>query len=1029
MSDIILQEPISVLNKAIQLDMKAFFLSSFKTLIGTGSQIAMGNPLAGATASKGMLDIAKSANLETKTEELAWILVVKSVMEAVNKTLYDFRDLFTVNITEEQLSSINEELVTAINSVEVVLESDFFDKVKELEFVRDFRPIFLNWLQELSLNEQQAESFYNQFKSNLVFAFHKEASDNSTYAPIFDKLDSKFLQATNAEKQLAQYRLWLEQEVNKRMFEESFGLRQVYISLRAYYQVAEPTSNHDTTDTTLQSEIADNNEIANKHRMQSAETHNMVCAIHDEIKSWLDTPNEQDTLRIINGGPGSGKSSFAKMLAYELAKQVRPVLFIPLHRLKLERYLLSAIKEYIQISKNDTHLTEAILEEENLLIIFDGLDELTMQAGGGVQETAKNFIDEVKSMLRDYRSKHWKALVTGREIAIQSQKHQFKQDNMLFYLLPYYLTEQEQKRYVDKDDLLVQDQRQDWWQNFAKRKGIDEQGLPKVLSTEHLQPITKEPLLNYLLSLSYLNDNIVFDETTNLNQIYADLLSSVHERKYASSGRLKVVDDIEKNDFERILQEIALAVWHNNGRTATLKQISTQCEQANLTTDFDVFKTGAESGVIKLLMAFYFREFGGQGDKTFEFTHKSFGEYLTARRIMRELEDIYDDYLHDSRKRGKPTALENAFINWLKLFGKQYLDEDIQEFITGEMALIDNSTLENYQRLLVELLQMAIDEKSPIKTLGLASFAEDLSYSRNAERALLIMHSKCAKKTKKVIKDLGLKGNINLWSNKLDAWGFPFHNLRFIENTYFSSRFVFRDDFSYSIFESSTSKGVGFHFSNLNNVLFRGTKFQPNTAHFSFSRLRGISFESTQLISSNFKSSRLDETNFLDVKLKKVNSCNTTIVNSNFKQVDFIETDFRDSMLKNCNFDNVRFLQTDCRDLTMIGCHFEQVDFIETDFRDSMLKNCNFDNVKFLQTDCRDLTMIGCKFKKVDFVKVDLRGIIILNCNFDEVTFEDAIVTGTPLAELAEAVTDDKGEVRLTKVFPAKEVEENEEPL
>jgi hypothetical protein len=57
-----------------------------------------------------------------------------------------------------------------------------------------------------------------------------------------------------------------------------------------------------------------------------------------------------------------------------------------------------------------------------------------------------------------------------------------------------------------------------------------------------------------------------------------------------------------------------------------------------------------------LLTAFYFRQSGHDhsGDKTFEFTHKSFGEYLTARRIVQEvqyihrkLEDRYNDPYED----------------------------------------------------------------------------------------------------------------------------------------------------------------------------------------------------------------------------------------------------------------------------------------------------------------------------------------------------------------------------------------------
>ncbi len=44
----------------------------------------------------------------------------------------------------------------------------------------------------------------------------------------------------------------------------------------------------------------------------------------------------------------------------------------------------------------------------------------------------------------------------------------------------------------------------------------------------------------------------------------------------------------------------------------------------------------------RLLAAFFFRQYGqrASGDSTFVFTHKSFGEYLAAQRVMRAAEKV-----------------------------------------------------------------------------------------------------------------------------------------------------------------------------------------------------------------------------------------------------------------------------------------------------------------------------------------------------------------------------------------------------
>ena len=378
---------------------------------------------------------------------------------------------------------------------------------------------------------------------------------------------------------------------------------------------------------------------------------------------------------------------------------------------------------------------ENLLNESNLLLIFDGLDELSMQ-GANSKEVANNFTEELKEVLREKRSLNWKAIVTGRELSIQQQKNKLKKQKTILYLLPYFINEDDRDGFDDPDNLLLKDQRNEWWQSFGELKGQGYDGLPEILATEHLEPITKEPLLNYLLSLSYLRQDIKFTSDTNLNQIYADLLDSVHERKYTGSRTHTGINNLEKNNFIRILEEIALVVWHENGRTASIDRIMERCKEANIASYFDEFKGDAESGVIRLLMAFYFREFdGSQGDKTFEFTHKSFGEYLTAKRIMLELDIMLDEVERGRSRAGSGWTVEYAFEKWIKICGAQYISYELNRFIGGELKImmLKQNGLEKvkkYQSLMIELIQMSVNGQSPIKNLSLSSFKEDLTYSR-----------------------------------------------------------------------------------------------------------------------------------------------------------------------------------------------------------------------------------------------------------------------------------------------------------
>jgi hypothetical protein len=54
------------------------------------------------------------------------------------------------------------------------------------------------------------------------------------------------------------------------------------------------------------------------------------------------------------------------------------------------------------------------------------------------------------------------------------------------------------------------------------------------------------------------------------------------------------------------------------------------------------FQEGVREGITQLLAAFFLRQYGQlpSGNPTFVFAHKSFGEYLTARRIVRATERV-----------------------------------------------------------------------------------------------------------------------------------------------------------------------------------------------------------------------------------------------------------------------------------------------------------------------------------------------------------------------------------------------------
>ena len=77
-----------------------------------------------------------------------------------------------------------------------------------------------------------------------------------------------------------------------------------------------------------------------------------------------------------------------------------------------------------------------------------------------------------------------------------------------------------------------------------------------------------------------------------------------------------------------------------------------------------------------MLLAFYFRQSGHRvtGDKTFEFTHKSFGEYLTARRIVRGVQLMHDELKRRREYIESGWDERDALTYWAKLCGPTTMD-------------------------------------------------------------------------------------------------------------------------------------------------------------------------------------------------------------------------------------------------------------------------------------------------------------------------------------------------------------------
>jgi uncharacterized protein YjbI with pentapeptide repeats len=601
---------------------------------------------------------------------------------------------------------------------------------------------FVQWLGAFVANPAEARAIGARLPSYFVLALHEEWRKRpKDYECLKTEVASPFTQATEREQAWQRYRAWLQKQVEEPMFLEAFGLKQVYVSPNAYYR-----RKSDDRQAERQADYG----------RERSEEQRVVVPLTATLQEWLDRGDREDAIRVICGGPGCGKSSFTKIWAAQLAESSPiPVLFIPLHQFEYESDLVEAIGKFIRTDP-DGLLPPNPLNgegvEPRLLLIFDGLDELAMQGKVGT-EAAQKFVGEVEKLLNRFnqRDLHLQVFLSGRDVAVQASSDGLKEEQIL-HVLPYFMAASERKSYEDSQDLLATDLRDQWWQNYGAVSGRGYTEMPRELAQERLNDITAQPLMNYLVALSYVRGVLNISETSNLNKVYADLLTTIYDRGWANSRQHPSLRGIKLDAFICLLEEIALASWHGNGRTTTVEVIEAQVtidaeNQSNVLGGLlKTFKEGAKTGVIRLLLAFYFRQSGSlsNGDDTFEFTHKSFGEYLTARRIVRGISRIHEEL--ETRKRNFDGGWDEkqGLKYWAELCGPSAMDEYLVVFLRNEVRLHDRERVRQWQITLCHLIEVVLVKGLPMELLSLPTYHEANRQARNSEEILLAAVNACA---------------------------------------------------------------------------------------------------------------------------------------------------------------------------------------------------------------------------------------------------------------------------------------------
>jgi uncharacterized protein YjbI with pentapeptide repeats len=798
-------------------------------------------------------------------ESLAGLLINRALIQAMAGIISTYcKEWKQLNPVER--TGLNEHLLSQIpiEGSNIEIDRDFLERPETFGGLAEAQTWMELWLQDLVASAADVRAMSVRLPSYFTCALHDELRENrDKYQPLTTHFaDTLVSDAYQREMGWRRYTAWLDKQLDEPIFAETFGIRPLYVPLCAYYIEKKEIDRQDSSKT---------EETRHARDLESA------------MDEWL-ADGKAPRLRLISGGPGSGKSTFTKWWAARVAATGNfKVWHIALNHLNFTGDLEGKLKDF---ATKDPYLKGNPLDEPKLLIIFDGLDELALSGKVGLA-AAENFTEQICTLVQA-NSQHLKVLISGRDAIVHSQINKFSKPEQIWHLLPYYLSENTVKQYQSEpQNLLKKDCRDTWWQQYGRLKGKNYEGLPQSLRINSLDEITSQPILNYLVAISdYFLQNKIDEETTR-NQIYQSLLQKVYERGWAdrnkATGNLghPITQSISFEDFQLILEELGLCAWHGDGRTVTEAEIVNHCnstkEVQHLLSYFsENLRSSGQARITKLLTAFHF-QVRGSVDSTFEFTHKSFGEFLTAKRLVRAMEEINEEY----RKLRRGWTEQQSLKHWAEVCKSGTLDFDILEFVRQEVRLIYRERpelIEQWQKTCCKLIEYLLREGLPMEEFGGLSFYHMNNRAIQAEISLLAILSNCA-----------------MCSEKLSM-------IDWNDNETFGNwliRMQKQKEFAYLIMINQCLNLI-----NLNNV----TLFQSNldTAYLNRTSLAGANLNWANLDRANLIGANLIRANLIGASLfgAYLSAANLDEANLNQANLDYISWD------KDTNWENVKGLET-----------------------------------------------------------------------------------------------------------------------
>ncbi|WP_375339944.1 NACHT domain-containing protein [Okeania sp. KiyG1] len=323
------------------------------------------------------------------------------------------------------------------------------------------------------------------------------------------------------------------------------------------------------------------------------------------------------------------------------------------------------------------------------LFLLDGFDELLLERGASNE--LKVFLDQVAQFQKqaaENKERGHRVLITGRPLALYGIERLMPPNLERVSILP--MGDEIQQRWFEKWQTIVAQEETEKFREFLQSQKCPEQ----------VKELAREPLLLYLLAAMHRDKQLKVEMFANADtggakvSVYEQALEWVLEKQRVEEGKNlnPKITKLEPEDLEILLAEAGLCVVQSGGEYAAIKMIEDRLVKQGYKELQDLIENARqnkrEDGLKNALAAFYLKS-AAKAENSVEFFHKSFGEFLCAKRMVESLEDLTEK----TGKRRKTYAVSDEEFEWrvYDLFGYGSLTVEVVEYL---MALLVKSEVE-----------------------------------------------------------------------------------------------------------------------------------------------------------------------------------------------------------------------------------------------------------------------------------------------------------------------------------------------